>query len=177
MPLVAKRYLRRPSDPVQVESKEEEEDRGDNVANESAHIEESVDHAATIDTTEALLEDDDDDEDAEAVQMAQKKAGRRKFTDAEAIAWVEEQLHDMRLQEEEEAIQAEYAELQRHMAELEISHQEALKEPDQEERQIQMMMSTVDKEQDAEMQTHKDKSRQKLEKVKKSKRKSEKGDV
>ena len=114
---------------------------------------------------EALL-NGDDDKDAEAVESVKKKVGRRKFTDAEAIAWVEEQIRCMRLQEEEDAIAAEYAELKKQMVDLEIAHKEALEEPDQEERQIQMMMSTVEKEHDAEMHTHKNKDDQKLEKIK-----------
>ena len=82
----------------------------------------------------------------------------------------------MRLKEEEDAIAAEYAELQQQMANLETA-QRGHEEPDEEERQIQMMMSTVEKEHDAEMLTHKNKDNQKLEKIKKSRRKSEERSV
>ena len=149
------------------------EDGGDNGSGDQGGNNDGKDHTTAIDAMEALL-NGDDDKDAEAVESVKKKVGRRKFTDAEAIAWVEEQIRCMRLQEEEDAIAAEYAELKKQMVDLEIAHKEALEEPDQEERQIQMMMSTVEKEHDAEMHTHKNKDDQKLEKIKRSRRKSEK---
>ena len=175
---MAKRYLRPVVTKEESEDKGEEappieEDGGDNGSGDQQGNDESNDHTNTIETMEASL-DDNNDEDTEAVKNVQKKVSRRKFTDAEAIEWVEEQIHHMRLKEEEDAIAAEYAELQQQMANLETAHEEALKEPDQEERQIQMMMSTVEKEHDAEMLTHKNKDNQKLEKVKKSRRKSRK---
>ena len=189
MSLVANRYLRKASDPVVVRERghdpaddgdpvvalrpsemKAEEDRDNSSSDEKSEEDQRKDHSTETNAMGALL-DDEDDEDQEVISKVKRKAGRRKFTDTEAIAWVEEQIHEIRMQEEEAAIQAEYVELQRHMAKLEVSHQEALEEPDQEERQLQMMMSDVAKEQDKEMQTHI--KREKLPKRDKSRRKSE----
>ncbi len=181
MPLVANRYLRKAADPVVVRERGHDPvDDGDLTGalrpslmkaeeDEKSKEDQQKDHSTDGNAVDALL-DDEDDEDQEVISKVKRKAGRRKFTDAEAIAWVEEQIHEIHLQEEEAAIQAEYAELQQHMAKLELSHQEALEEPDQEERQLQMMMSDVAKEHDKDMQTHT--KLEKLPKRDKSRRKS-----
>lgn len=156
MPLVAKRYLVRKKNIDEVSSEEK--------------IRASIEEKDTI-ALSALL-DEKDDEDKQTVEKVKKKSGRRKFTDAEAIAWVEDQIHEIRLQEEEDAIQAEYAELQKHMQQLEAQHKEALADPDQEERQIQMMMSTVAKEHDTDLSTHGVLNKNKLEHVSRKSRRS-----
>jgi hypothetical protein len=98
------------------------------------------------------------DPDEELVLALQTKSLKKKITVDDAVAWVESQLHDVHLLEEEETIASEYEILKKQMEEMEQEHmkvlEEAANDPDQEERQVTEMMSDAQRTRDTIMKQH-----------------------
>ena len=104
------------------------------------------------------LHDEGADPDEELVLALQTKSLKKKITVDDAVAWVESQLHDAHLLEEEETIASEYEILKKQMEEMEQEHmkvlEEAANDPDQEERQVTEMMSDAQRTRDTIMKQH-----------------------
>ena len=98
------------------------------------------------------------DPDEELVLALQTKSLKKKITVDDAVAWVESQLYDVHLLEEEETISSEYEILKKQMEEMEQEHmkvlEEAANDPDQEERQVTEMMSDAQRTRDTIMKQH-----------------------
>ena len=121
--------------------------------------EETEEEGPPIEIEQALqkLESVDPEEDLVSILQAKTKI-KKKISVDDAVAWVESQLHDVRLMEEEEIITSEYENLKRQMERLEEEHMKALAEaendPDQEERQVTDMMSDAQRTRDTIMKQH-----------------------
>ena len=92
------------------------------------------------------------DPDKQVVAKLQEKARKtKKVSTEDAISWVEDQLHGLRLVQEEDTIAREYEQLQ---AEMELLEGHIGDDPDQEEHEVVSIMNDSQRTRDTVMKQH-----------------------